>query len=167
MHKSYQNSYNRYFQQTQKACKSSVFTIYFLISGNRGCIHSLASGLWTDGQTDKRTDRSVDQCLSFGGAFTHKYCSCKKVARNTGWNTVLRIASVIYRVGQKGETTVSWLKRGQISTDFQFVFTGRFRGKFALKRLRKSHHTVQMCCHTTRETLMSEKKRLTINYKVM
>ena len=52
-----------------------------------------------------------------------------------------------YTVRRTGETTNSWPQFGQILTDFQNLFTGRFIGKFAVKWLLKSHHTWHMLPH--------------------
>ena len=52
-------------------------------------------------------------------------------------------------------------------TDFQFFFTERFLGKFALKWLLKIPPPLAYVATLLCKTLISENKRLTINYKVV
>jgi len=66
---------------------------------------------------------------------------------------------------KRGTSYSRWYLR-QILTDFHNSFSGRFSSKFAVKSWSKSPshpaHVATLPC----ETLMSENKRLTINYKV-
>jgi len=50
---------------------------------------------------------------------------------------------------------------------FEFFFTGRFPGKFAVNVLLKIQPHLAYVATLPCETLMSENKRLTINYKVV
>ena len=69
------------------------------------------------------------------------------------------------RVGQKSEATNSWPQFCQIVIDLPIFFIGRFLGKFSVKWLLTIPPLLAYIATLPCETLMSENKRLTINYK--
>jgi len=71
------------------------------------------------------------------------------------------------RVGRKSEATNSWPQFCQILIDLPKNFTRRFSGKFAVKSLLKIPPRLAYVATLPCETLVSENKRLTINYSVM
>jgi len=68
---------------------------------------------------------------------------------------------------QKSEATNSWHNSVKFLTDFHFFFTRRILGKFAVKWLLKVQSLLVYAATLLCETLMSENKQLTINYKTV
>jgi len=55
----------------------------------------------------------------------------------------------------------------EILTDYQKLYTGKVAGKFAVKWLLRIPPRLVYIATQPNETLMSENKRLSINYKVI
>ena len=75
--------------------------------------------------------------------------------------------ATIIQGGPKEVALQTHYKFCQILTDFQFFFTERFLRKFAANSLLKIPTHLANVATLPCETLMSENKRLTINYKVV
>jgi len=75
-------------------------------------------------------------------------------------SAVIEFCTLNYRVGQKNGTTDPRPQLCQILTDLRIFFTGRFLGKFTVKRTLKIPPHLVCVATLPCETLMSAKKAI-------
>jgi len=123
-------------------------------------------GPWLEPKVE-RTD--VQKSLVFGRGKSGSHICIGQVAAAT-CKLHCQILLFYTAWAKKSEATHSWPQFCQILTDLQtFLFTGRFPGKFAIKNLLKNLTNPHILYVATLpcETLVSENKRFTMNYKVV